>query len=64
MKGEEKTQELSAKYQDVGIDELQKITSDGVYQWEGEDYSTKVVHFNCLFLRSCLETSSFVEKSR
>jgi len=47
-RGEEKTAELEAKYQDMGIDDLAKFTTDGqgtVFQWEGEDYSNKV----CIF---------------
>lgn len=42
-KGEEKTQELEAKYQQMGIDDLQNMTMEGAtYEWEGEDFSKNV----------------------
>ena len=40
----EKTSKLEEKYKEMGLDDLQKFTSDGggtVYQWEGEDFSNK-----------------------
>jgi SWI/SNF-related matrix-associated actin-dependent regulator of chromatin subfamily A member 5 len=40
----EKTSKLEEKYKEMGLDDLQKFTSDGtgtVYQWEGEDFSSK-----------------------
>ena len=42
-KGEEKTKELSQKYANLGIDDLQKFSVDQIsaYQWEGEDYKSK-----------------------
>ncbi|ORX54808.1 hypothetical protein BCR36DRAFT_282567, partial [Piromyces finnis] len=43
LRGEEKTQELENKYAKVGLDDLQKFTSDtgNAYEWEGHDFSTK-----------------------
>lgn len=41
--GEEKTAELNKKYQNLGLDDLQKFTSEGsAYDWQGEDWSHKV----------------------
>jgi SWI/SNF-related matrix-associated actin-dependent regulator of chromatin subfamily A member 5 len=40
----DKTAKLEEKYKEMGLDDLQKFTSDGtgtVYQWEGEDFSSK-----------------------
>ena len=41
-KGEEKTAELSKKYQNLNMDELRNFTSESAYQWNGEDWSNKV----------------------
>jgi SWI/SNF-related matrix-associated actin-dependent regulator of chromatin subfamily A member 5 len=40
--GEEKTAELNKKYENVTIDDLKNFTSDSAYQWNGEDWSSKV----------------------
>ncbi|CAG8519866.1 14502_t:CDS:10 [Cetraspora pellucida] len=40
-RGEEKTAELSKKYQSLGLDDLQNFTSESAYQWQGEDWSSK-----------------------
>lgn len=42
-KGEEKTKELTEKYANIGMEDLQKFSMDQIsaYQWEGEDYKTK-----------------------
>jgi len=42
LRGEEKTQELENKYAKVGLEDLQKFTSDtgNAYEWEGHDFST------------------------
>ncbi|CAG8446300.1 12534_t:CDS:10 [Funneliformis mosseae] len=40
-KGEEKTAELSSKYQSLGLEDLQNFTSESAYQWQGEDWSNK-----------------------
>ncbi|QIW95255.1 hypothetical protein AMS68_000773 [Peltaster fructicola] len=38
-KGEEKTKEMNAKYEKLGMDDLQKFTSDsGTYEWNGESF--------------------------
>ena len=42
-KGEEKTAELSKKYQNLNMDELRNFTSESAYQWNGEDWSNKVI---------------------
>jgi SWI/SNF-related matrix-associated actin-dependent regulator of chromatin subfamily A member 5 len=43
-KGEEKTVELNQKYQSLGLDDLQKFTSDSSssYEWQGENWVNKV----------------------
>ncbi|KAK4986605.1 chromatin remodeling complex Adenosinetriphosphatase [Elasticomyces elasticus] len=37
-RGEERTAELNAKYEKLGIDDLQKFTSDSAYEWNGENF--------------------------
>ncbi|KAL9032157.1 MAG: hypothetical protein Q9214_008086, partial [Letrouitia sp. 1 TL-2023] len=37
--GEERTAELNAKYEKLGIDDLQKFTSDNAYEWNGENFA-------------------------
>ncbi|KAI8055731.1 SMARCA1 protein [Syncephalis plumigaleata] len=42
--GEHKTQELNKKYENIGLDDLQRFTVEGLgsaYEWQGEDYSKK-----------------------
>ena len=40
--GEERTAELNAKYEKLGIDDLQKFTSEaGTYEWNGEVFVSK-----------------------
>jgi hypothetical protein len=41
-KSEEKTAELSTKYQSLGLEDLQNFTSESAYQWQGEDWSNRV----------------------
>lgn len=36
--GEERTAELNAKYEKLGIDDLQKFTSESAYEWNGENF--------------------------
>ncbi len=52
LRGEEKTQELENKYAQVGLDDLQKFTSDtgNAYEWEGHDFSAKVLNIFILIL--------------
>ncbi|KAF8456437.1 SNF2 family N-terminal domain-containing protein [Kalaharituber pfeilii] len=37
--GEERTKELNERYAKLGIDDLQKFTSDSAYEWNGEDFA-------------------------
>ena len=37
--GEERTRELNERYAKLGIDDLQKFTSDSAYEWNGEDFA-------------------------
>ena len=37
--GEERTAALNARYEKLGIDELQNFSSDNAYEWNGEDYT-------------------------
>ncbi|KAI9699707.1 MAG: hypothetical protein M1836_002741 [Candelina mexicana] len=39
--GEERTAELNARYEKLGIDDLQKFTSDSAYEWNGEDFTNR-----------------------
>ncbi|KAI9813631.1 MAG: hypothetical protein M1827_003702 [Pycnora praestabilis] len=39
--GEQRTAELNARYEKLGIDDLQKFTSDSAYEWNGEDFTNK-----------------------
>ncbi|KAL4798739.1 SNF2 family N-terminal domain-containing protein [Aspergillus venezuelensis] len=38
-KGEERTAELSKKYEKLGIDDLQKFNSESAYEWNGKDFA-------------------------
>lgn len=40
-RGEERTAELNAKYEKLGIDDLQKFTSESAYEWNGENFENK-----------------------
>ena len=40
-RGEERTAEMNAKYEKLGIDDLQKFTSDSAYEWNGEKFEKK-----------------------
>lgn len=39
--GEQRTAELNARYQKLGIDELKKYTTDSAYEWNGEDFTNR-----------------------
>ena len=39
--GEERTAKLNAKYETLGIDDLQKFTSDSAYEWNGENFENR-----------------------
>lgn len=37
--GEDRTKKLNAKYEKLGIDDLQNFTSESAYNWNGEDFA-------------------------
>ncbi|KAK2068556.1 hypothetical protein P8C59_003189 [Phyllachora maydis] len=39
--GEDRTKKLNAKYEQLGIDDLQKFTSESAYEWNGEDFAAR-----------------------
>lgn len=39
--GESRTKDLNAKYEKLGIDDLQKFTSESAYEWNGEDFAAR-----------------------
>ncbi|KAL2128293.1 hypothetical protein VTI74DRAFT_9382 [Chaetomium olivicolor] len=39
--GETRTKELNARYEKLGIDDLQKFTSESAYEWNGEDFAAR-----------------------
>ncbi|ONH67630.1 ISWI chromatin-remodeling complex ATPase ISW1 [Cyberlindnera fabianii] len=40
-KSEEKSNELAQRYSNLGLDDLQRFTSDSAYEWNGEDFKKK-----------------------
>lgn len=40
-KGEERTAELNKKYEKLGIDDLQKFSSENAYEWNGQDFTDR-----------------------
>ncbi|RFU79155.1 iswi chromatin-remodeling complex atpase isw2 [Trichoderma arundinaceum] len=38
-RGESRTKELNAKYEKLGIEDLQKFTSESAYEWNGENFA-------------------------
>ncbi|KAH8671365.1 SNF2 family N-terminal domain-containing protein [Xylariales sp. PMI_506] len=40
-KGETRTKELNSKYEKLGLDDLQKFTSESAYDWNGESFGGK-----------------------
>jgi len=38
-RGEARTAQLSAKYEKLGIDDLQKFSSENAYEWNGQDFT-------------------------
>lgn len=40
-RGEARTAELNAKYEKLGIDDLQNFTSENAYEWNGVDFTEK-----------------------
>ncbi|KAH3666697.1 hypothetical protein WICMUC_005514 [Wickerhamomyces mucosus] len=50
-KGEEKTATLNAKYSTLGLDDLQKFTSEqSAYEWNGENFSKKNKDGNLIWI--------------
>lgn len=39
--GENRTKQLNAKYEKLGIDDLQKFSSESAYEWNGEDFAAR-----------------------
>ncbi|EJT80191.1 ISWI chromatin-remodeling complex ATPase ISW2 [Gaeumannomyces tritici R3-111a-1] len=39
--GESRTRELNARYEKLGIDDLQKFSSESAYDWNGENFAKK-----------------------
>jgi SWI/SNF-related matrix-associated actin-dependent regulator of chromatin subfamily A member 5 len=39
--GEKRTAELNARYEKLGIDDLQKFTSESAYEWNGQDFTNR-----------------------
>jgi len=39
--GEERTKQLNARYERLGIDDLQNFTSENAYEWNGQDFTGK-----------------------
>ncbi|TVY55423.1 ISWI chromatin-remodeling complex ATPase ISW2, partial [Lachnellula cervina] len=39
--GEERTAQLNARYEKLGIDDLQKFTSESAYEWNGQDFTNR-----------------------
>lgn len=39
--GEKRTAELNARYEKLGIDDLQNFTSESAYEWNGEDFTNR-----------------------
>ena len=40
-RGEARTAELNAKYEKLGIDDLQNFSSENAYEWNGEDFTNR-----------------------
>ncbi|KAI4094733.1 MAG: hypothetical protein L6R37_007180 [Teloschistes peruensis] len=40
--GEKRTAQLNARYEKLGIDDLQKFSSDSAYEWNGENFAANV----------------------
>jgi SWI/SNF-related matrix-associated actin-dependent regulator of chromatin subfamily A member 5 len=40
-KGEERTAQLNKKYEKLGIDDLQKFSSESAYEWNGQDFTER-----------------------
>jgi SWI/SNF-related matrix-associated actin-dependent regulator of chromatin subfamily A member 5 len=40
-RGESRTKQLNAKFEKLGIDDLQNFTSDSAYEWNGQDFQKR-----------------------
>ncbi|QGI95264.1 hypothetical protein CEK26_008333 [Fusarium fujikuroi] len=49
-KGENRTKELNAKYEKLGIDDLQKFTSESAYEWNGENFANTKKNINMTWI--------------
>ncbi|KAH7255561.1 SWI/SNF family of DNA-dependent ATPase [Fusarium redolens] len=49
-KGENRTKELNAKYEKLGIDDLQKFTSESAYEWNGENFANAKKNINMTWI--------------
>ncbi|KAJ8608174.1 hypothetical protein MRB53_039772 [Persea americana] len=43
QRGAERTAELNKKFESVGVEDLQKFTTDNTYEWNGNDYAKKKI---------------------
>lgn len=44
--GESRTKQLNAKYEKLGLDDLQNFTSESAYEWNGKDFQKKKTDVN------------------
>ena len=49
-RGENRTKELNAKYEKLGIDDLQKFTSESAYEWNGENFANTKKEINMTWI--------------
>lgn len=47
-RGENRTKELNAKYEKLGLDDLQNFTSESAYEWNGQDFQKKKSDLNLM----------------
>ncbi|CAI4215052.1 unnamed protein product [Parascedosporium putredinis] len=47
-RGENRTKELNAKYEKLGLDDLQNFTSESAYEWNGKDFQKKKSDLNLM----------------
>ncbi|KAH7011914.1 SWI/SNF family of DNA-dependent ATPase [Ilyonectria destructans] len=49
-RGENRTKQLNAKYEKLGIDDLQKFTSESAYEWNGENFAKEKKNINMTWI--------------
>ncbi|KAM0232695.1 hypothetical protein ACHAP5_010642 [Fusarium lateritium] len=49
-RGENRTKQLNAKYEKLGIDDLQKFTSESAYEWNGENFANTKKNINMTWI--------------